>query len=320
MLAELQRSPFLDDLTPADRRVDRILLTLPIGVIAAVIAALTGGVAVFVVFAIAGGGVDSAERLMTMVGQAAVPVGLTATAFVLCLLAFANGGMALAFTGVAALLRHRTLLSYFTAAPRFRWRLLLLGLCMFAVTLGPLLLASAALDPKASGAPILSVSPDLGGRLAYAVVVIALLLVAAAAEELVFRGWLLKVTGAFVRDPRIVLVLSGVLFSAIHLDPNLDAFLMRLAMGIGLAWMALRLGGTEFAIGAHAANNILILLFIQPMSLKPDPPHAFPLETLVIAPLMLAGYVAMAEVAARWRTLRRWVQIPVNKDPLAVFD
>jgi membrane protease YdiL (CAAX protease family) len=109
----------------------------------------------------------------------------------------------------------------------------------------------------------------------------------------------------------VVLVLSGVLFSAIHFDPNLDAFLVRLAMGMGLAWMTLRLGGIEFAIGAHAANNILILLFVQPMALKPDPAHAFPLETLVIAPLMLAGYVAMAEIAARWAPLRRWGQVAV---------
>ncbi len=308
MLAELQRSPFLDDLTPADRRADRVLITVPIGVVAAVLAALIGGVAVYVAFAAAGGSA-LAERLMTMVGHAETPVGLIPVAFVLCLLAAANGGMALAFTGVAALLHHRKLLSYFTAAPRFRWRLMLLGLGLFAVVVGPLLLGSAALDPKAPGAPILAVSQALTGRLAYAAVVVTLLLAAAAAEELVFRGWLLKVTGSFVGDPRVVLVLSGVLFSAIHFDPNLDAFLVRLAMGMGLAWMTLRLGGTEFAIGAHAANNILILLFVQPMALKPDPAHGFPLETLVIAPLMLAGYVAMAEIAARWAPLRRWGQV-----------
>jgi hypothetical protein len=73
--------------------------------------------------------------------------------------------------------------------------------------------------------------------------------------------------------------------------------------------MTLRLGGIEFAVGAHAANNILILLFIQPMSLKPDPPHGFPPETLVIAPLMLAGYVALAEIVARWAPLRRWTRL-----------
>lgn len=309
VLAELRRSPFLDDLTPNDRRVVPLLLTLPIGMIAALLAALICGVAVFTAFAIGGGGVEAAERLMTMMGSGAALTGLTPVAFVLSLLAFVNGGMALAFVGVAALLHRRRLASYFTAAFRFRWRLLLLGLALFAATMGPLLLASTALDPKAPATPILAIGPDLGVRLIYTVVVVSLLLIAAAAEELVFRGWLTKVVGAWFPDPRVVLVLSGLLFSAIHFDPNLDAFLMRLAMGVGLAWMTLRLGGIEFAIGAHAANNILILLFVQPMSLKPDPPHAFPMAVLVTAPLMLAGHVALAEIAARWAPLRRWTRL-----------
>lgn len=309
VLAELRQSPFLDDLTPADRRVVPLLLTVPIGVIAALLAAVIAGLVVFVAFAIGGGGVESVERLMEMIGRGEAPTGLTEVAFVLGLLAFVNGAMALAFVGAAALLQRRRLRSYFTAAPRFRWRLLLLGLGLFAMTIGPLLLASAALDPKAPGAPILSIGPDLGVRLTYLAVVVTLLLVAAAAEELVFRGWLIKVVGAWFPDPRAVLVISGLLFSAIHFDPNLDAFLVRLAMGVGLAWMTLRLGGIEFAVGAHAANNIVILLFVQPMSLKPDPPHGFPPETLVIAPLMLAGYVALAEIAARWAPLRRWTRL-----------
>jgi membrane protease YdiL (CAAX protease family) len=141
--------------------------------------------------------VASAERLMEMIGRGETPTGLTQIAFVISLLAFVNGGMALAFVGVAALLHRRRLTSYFTAAPRFRWRLLLLGLGLFAVTIGPLLLASAALDPKAPGAPILAISPDLAGRLTYAAMVVSLFLIAAAAEELVFRGWLVKVVGAW---------------------------------------------------------------------------------------------------------------------------
>jgi len=309
VLAELRRSPFLDDLTPADRRVVPLLLTLPIGVLAALLAAVIGGVAVFVAFAIVGGGVEATERLMAALGEGQAPAGLAQVSFVLALVAATNGGMALAFVGVAAMLHHRRLLSYLTAAPRFRWRLTALGVALFAAVIGPLVLVSAALDPKAAEAPILAISPDLSGRLAYAVVAVVLFLAAAAAEELVFRGWLVKIVGAWFPDPRVVLVLSGLLFSAIHFDPNLDAFLIRLAMGAGLAWMTLRLGGIEFAVGAHAANNILILLFVQPMSLKPEPPHAFPPETLVIAPLMLAGYVALAEIVARWAPLRRWTRL-----------
>ena len=34
-------------------------------------------------------------------------------------------------------------------------------------------------------------------------------------------------------------------------------------MGAGFAYMTLRLGGIEFSTGVHAANNLLIVLFIQ---------------------------------------------------------
>jgi hypothetical protein len=87
VLAELRRSPFLDDLTPADRRVVPLLLTLPVGMVAAVLAAVTCGLAVFVAFAIGGGGVESVERLMAMIGRGETPAGLTQIAFVISLLA-----------------------------------------------------------------------------------------------------------------------------------------------------------------------------------------------------------------------------------------
>jgi hypothetical protein len=228
---------------------------------------------------------------------------------VISLLAFVNGGMALAFVGVAALLHRRRLASYFTTAPRFRWRLLLLGLGLFAVTIGPLLLASAALDPKAPGAPILAVSPDLAGRSIYAAMIVSLL-----SDRRRRRG--AGLPGLAAQDPRRLVprsargagperpaVFGGPFRSQSRRLPGAAGH------GRGPGLDDLRLGGIEFAIGAHAANNIMILLFIQPMALKPEPPHGFPPETLVIAPLMLAGYVALAEIAARWAPLRRWTRL-----------
>ncbi|MBW8893408.1 MAG: hypothetical protein JF617_15290, partial [Burkholderiales bacterium] len=47
----------------------------------------------------------------------------------------------------------------------------------------------------------------------------------------------------------------------------------------------------------------------QPMALKPEPAHGFPPETLLVAPAMLAGYVALAEIVARWAPLRRWSRL-----------
>lgn len=306
MAKELEPSAFLDDLTAKDRRIGRILLTLPLGALAAVLAALVAGGLVFFAFAMLSGDTDTADRLIQATRDPAVLASsLTFSLFLFCMLAAANGAMALAFTSVGAALMSRPLKTYFTAAPRFRWRLLLAGLALFVVIAGPLIVLAAQMDPKAPEPPILTQVQTTPGRLAYALATTVLLLIAAAAEELVFRGWLLKLTAAFLRRPWPLLILNGLLFAAIHLDPNLDAFVVRMAMGMGLGWMTLRLGGIEFAIGAHAANNILILLLVRPMTLS-DPPHAFDPSALIVAPLMLLGFMALAEIVMRVTPLRRW--------------
>jgi hypothetical protein len=147
------------------------------------------------------------------------------------------------------------------------------------------------------------------GRAAYAIAAVALLIPAAAAEEIVFRGWLLRQTAAFLRNPVTLLVVNGVLFSAIHLDFAPDAFLARSVMGAGFAYMTLRLGGIEFATGAHAANNILIVLFVEPLILKPSEPTGFSAGTVLEDVLLVIGYVVITELVVRWPRLRRLTRI-----------
>lgn len=103
-------------------------------------------------------------------------------------------------------------------------------------------------------------------RLIYVAAMIAGLLVAAAAEEVVCRGVLLRLTGLITRRPLVLCLINGLAFSAIHLDPDPVAFVSRAVSGGVWTWAALRLGGLEFAIGAHLANNLIIALFWQPFS------------------------------------------------------
>ncbi|NGM52273.1 CPBP family intramembrane metalloprotease [Caulobacter sp. 602-2] len=311
MFEDVRRSAFLDDLTPADRHVGRALLTLPVGALAAALAAVIGGVFVMALFTgLLDGGFDQSKALLESLSKPGAGVSdLITLLFVLCLATATNGGMAVAFAGVAALLHHRRLRSYLTSAPVYRWRLTLLGLALFSLIVGPLLAASARLDPHAPPTPILTLTSSFDGRLAHAVGAIILLLLAAAAEELVFRGWLLKLTGAFTRKVWMILLINGVAFSAVHLDPNPDAFLVRAVLGIGLAWATLRLGGVEFAVGAHAANNIIIVLFLQPMTLAPEAPHPFRWQVLPICAVMLAIHVGLAELVARTPRLSRWAGV-----------
>ncbi|WP_428149564.1 CPBP family intramembrane glutamic endopeptidase [Brevundimonas sp.] len=92
------------------------------------------------------------------------------------------------------------------------------------------------------------------------------LLIAAAAEEIVCRGVLLRLTSQIVRHPVVLCLINGVLFSAIHLDPDPVAFIARALSGAIWTWAAIRLGGIEFALGAHLGNNLMITLFGEPMS------------------------------------------------------
>lgn len=103
-------------------------------------------------------------------------------------------------------------------------------------------------------------------RILYAAAMAGALLVAAAAEEVAFRGVLLRVSGLITRRAVVLFLINGLLFSAFHLDPDPVSFLQRALAGMGWTWAALRLGGLEFAIGSHFANNLFIALIWSPVS------------------------------------------------------
>ncbi|MGH1558451.1 lysostaphin resistance A-like protein [Caulobacter segnis] len=312
LMAAVRRSRFLADLSPYDRDPWRTVFAVPIGMLAGAVAALLGGVFAMLVAVLVVSGLDGAPPTGDLFAvfsdpNLAEPTGRQSL-FILAVLAGVNLGAAVGFVFAAGAIHHRKITDYVNRGEPVRWRLLvgglvLVGVAMIAVTVVAAL-AGETLDP-----PLWKVSPNLAGRALYAAVAVGLLVLAAAAEELVFRGWLLKQSAAYVRDPVVLMVLNGLLFAAIHLDPNIDAFLVRAAMGAGLTWMALRLGGIELGVGAHAANNAVILLLIRPMTTRPDAPHEFKAGLIASALVMLAGFIGVAELSVRWPALRRWTGV-----------
>ena len=100
----------------------------------------------------------------------------------------------------------------------------------------------------------------------FVVASVAGLLIAAAGEEIFCRGVLLRLTSQIRRHPVLLCLINGVLFSALHFDPDPVAFIARALSGAIWTWAAIRLGGIEFAVGAHLGNNLMITLFGEPMS------------------------------------------------------
>ena len=225
----------------------------------------------------------------------------------------------LAAAAVAALLAgkiafRRPMNSFLTPAARFRWPLLLLGALIFAVLVG----VAIAVDPLITGEPleppVLAERYAVADRLLYALAAVLVLLVAAAAEEVIFRGVLLQVTGAFTRNALLLALINGVLFSAIHFDFDPASFTARVALGAAFTWTVLKLGGLEFAIGAHTANNVMISWFGAPLSeaadvtQTPDPIYA------VIDVVLGAAMIAAVLAISRSERGRRWIGRPAGSD------
>jgi membrane protease YdiL (CAAX protease family) len=306
-VARLSDSAFIADLTPREKSFWRFLATAAAGVVGGGIIAAIACAAVLVgVGAVVGAtqGLDAVRRNASTLVAGQVTV-TSSIALMIAVLA-TNGPWAATFVGTSALTTGRRLMSYLTVAPRFRWRLLLCGLGLSLLVVGPVVLIGQLTDPHAEAAPLLSLTHSWTGRICYVAAVVLLLIPAAAAEEVVFRGWLLRESAGLTRNPLVLMALNGILFSAVHLDFAPDAFLTRALMGAGFVYMTLRLGGIEFSTGAHAANNILIVLFIQPLSLKPTPSTGLSVGSVFQDLFLIFSYVVMAELTARWAPLRRW--------------
>lgn len=107
-----------------------------------------------------------------------------------------------------------------------------------------------------------------------ALVIVFLVPFQSAAEEFVFRGWLMQAIGAYgsdraegrarrlraaLRSPWPAIVISAAVFVSAHGYTGwamLDIFLFALMIG----WLTIRTGGLEAAIALHVLNNLLAFL------------------------------------------------------------
>jgi membrane protease YdiL (CAAX protease family) len=313
--AGLTDSAFLAGIDDRERDGARLASTVVGGAVLGLVAAVCCLLLVMIVYAIVVGEGGRGAAVLGDVARAvadpqAVAPGLSVLRLVLA--TAVDGVFLVVFVAFAAVMVRRPLHTYVTAAPRVRWRLLAVAMGLSAVAMAPVVLAEHLLIAGGAAPPVLGVSPLAGDRAAYALSAL-LLLPAAAAEELFFRGWLLRQTSAFLRRPAMLIGVTAITFSALHLDFNPDAFLTRALMGGGLAYMTLRLGGIEFSSGVHSVNNMLIVLFLQPLSLQQTEEPAFSAFSLVEDLALIGGYVLITEAVARFEPLRRLAGVRIEE-------
>lgn len=297
-------SPFLAFVGPQDRSWARIGLWLALGVPLAVIALVAVGTGAH---ALDPGLLDGLANGGSLSG----PHRLLAEAGYLGVVAFAELALALALTGAARVAFRREVWTFVTPARRFAPRLLLVGAAIYGA-LAATGLAVDLLQGDKLVPPILDLGQPATDRIVYALASAPLILMAAAAEEILFRGVLLQVTGAFLKTRIGLCVLNGLAFALLHAEPSPVTFLALTLMGVAFAYSVLELGGIEFSLGAHFANNALILLLQEPLSVaaKTAPFHwadlakAATWENLAVSAVISAATAASAHLIARARRRR----------------
>ena len=180
---------------------------------------------------------------------------------------------------------------------RLRWRWL--GLCslLAAVVYTVVIVAALVLDDAR-----VTVHVD-GAAVTAVVIVFATVPLQATAEEAVFRGHLMQMFASWTRWTVIPIVLSTALFVAGH-TYDLWGLVDVGIFGVTAAILAIRTGGLEAPIAAHAANNIVLMVAesvsdVWVTTVDYGPVDLLP--TVVSSALMIGG----CELLMRWTGTHR---------------
>jgi len=170
-------------------------------------------------------------------------------------------------------IHRRSLFSLITPARSFAWKRMWQGFVLWFVLAGLTSILEAGLYPGRY-----AFSFNLAKFVPFAVAALILIPIQTSTEEFFFRGYILQGTGLRIRNIWILCAISGLLFGAPHLinpEAASNYLLMGLfyfAMGAFLAYLTLRDGRLELALGVHAANNLFsVLIANTKISALPSP-------------------------------------------------
>ena len=140
-----------------------------------------------------------------------------------------------------------------------------------------------------------------------ALVALIVLPIQAGTEELLCRGWLTQLLGQAIRSRIVVALLVAVFFSLLHGVNGWISFAYYMIASLAFSAISLRDGRLELVIGAHAMQNIFVLLVASQMEEgghKPSLLDAHPAEMpwaelpLGIA-IAIVGYVLLGWLTPR---------------------
>ncbi len=140
----------------------------------------------------------------------------------------------------------------------------------------------------------------------------------AAFEEVIFRGYLMQGFAVLTRNRWLPIVITSVLFGLMHsLNPEVQKYgfatMIPQYVFFGLVFAVLTMfdDGIELAIGAHAANNAFLSVFVTHKDSALQTPamyeqlEIYPWEDFIGLVAMSVLFVVIMAVVYRWKDIRK---------------
>jgi len=222
-------------------------------------------------------------------GFQGVDINLSFTVMMLASVAFV-GGIFLAIR----VLHQRRFLTLVTPRRSLDWHRFLQGFLVWFVLCAAMSGMEALLFP---GRYVFSLDPVR--YFVFIILALVLIPIQTSAEELFFRGYILQGFGLRIRNIYVLSALSGLLFMLPHLlnpEAKLNYLLMGLSyfsIGAVLAYITLRDGRLELALGLHAANNLFTALLANAVVTVLPTPALFTVMELDVVYSTVATLIAL---------------------------
>lgn len=216
-------------------------------------------------------------------------------------------GMA-AFALLVKPLHGRSFRITLTGKSRFRWNHMFISFIVWTVLSGIYLFVYLKIEPAN-----FTLSNTTITLLYISLIAIALIPFQAGLEEVVFRGYLMQGFGSLLRYRWFPVLITSILFGLMHgLNPEVKEYgfftMMPQYIVFGLIFgiVAVMDDGIESAIGAHAANNIFLVIMVTHESSALQTPALYEQTTIYpwteFTGLVISGllFIMILKVIFRW--------------------
>ncbi|SNZ02963.1 hypothetical protein SAMN05421503_0241 [Terribacillus aidingensis] len=163
-----------------------------------------------------------------------------------------------------AVIHKRSLKTLITPYSKINWKKTLYGFLVFCGLMAIENIVKFIIFPQSY-----SLHPfDFSNYMWLVCIAVLLVPIQTTCEELMFRGFILQWAGKWLRNPILLSVIVGLIFGSLHFEnPEMSKGAIIIGfdyvfIGFMFTYIAIKSNSAELSIGAHAANNIFLVLFI----------------------------------------------------------